>query len=118
MERGAVASLLAARVARFLSTLLGALAILSASTVEARPPVPVIFLHGFSSDASTWEPFGQVLESNAWTFGGCPLVDRANLRVTNLCGSSSELTAGDFYRMQFSSNQDLRIAQQDKQTQA
>ena len=103
---------------RFLSTLLSALAILSASPVEARPPVPVIFLYGFGSDASTWVPFGDVLERNAWTFGGCPLFDRVNLRVSNLCGSSIELTSGDFYRMQFSNNQDLTIAEQADELQA
>jgi pimeloyl-ACP methyl ester carboxylesterase len=106
------------KTARFLSTLLSALAILSASPVEARPPVPVIFLYGFGSDASTWVPFGDVLERNAWTFGGCPLFDRVNLRVTNLCGSSIELTSGDFYRMQFSNNQDLTIAEQADELQA
>ena len=106
------------KTSRFLSTLLSALAILSASPVEARPPVPVIFLHGFSSDASTWGPFGDVLESNAWTFGGCPLFDRVNLRVSNLCGSSMELTSGDFYRMQFSDNQELTIAEQADELQA
>ena len=106
------------KTSRFLSTLLSALAILSASPVEARPPVPVIFLHGFSSDASTWAPFGDVLESNAWTFGGCPLFDRVNLRVSNLCGSSIELTSGDFYRMQFSNDQDLTIAEQADELQA
>jgi PGAP1-like protein len=88
------------------------LAMFLAAPVEARPPVPVIFLHGFNSNFATWAQFANVLGQNGWTFGGCPLFDPVVQIVTNLCAPSSGLSAGDIYLMQFSSNQNLTIVEQ------
>src|SRR5437879_5177202 len=79
---------------------------------HAKPPVPVIFIHGLVGDASSWADFGTTLvEKSGWTFGGCPIFNKNT--VNNICGST--ISAGDFYRLQFSDNQNLTFYKQAKE---
>ena len=61
----------------------------------ARPPYPVIFVHGLASDAGTWTSIAQVLAGQGWDFGGAPTFMPAISGVTGV-------SAGDFYTMNFS----------------
>lgn len=95
-----------------------ALTLVLTTAVDANPPVPVVFVHGLAGDATTWQAFGDVLQRARWTFGGCPLFDRILRLVSNVCNPSPRLFPGDFYRMQFSSNQQLTLDQQGEELEA
>ena len=87
-------------------------ALFLADPASARPPVPVIFIHGIASDATAWQSFGERLEQNGWSFGGCPAFGRLLEVVVNVCSEFPTLSPGDFYRVQFSNNQKLTFAEQ------
>jgi pimeloyl-ACP methyl ester carboxylesterase len=61
----------------------------------ARPPYPVIFVHGIASDASTWLAVAEFLVAQGWMFGGVPTFVPASSAVTGVA-------AGDFYALNFS----------------
>lgn len=67
--------------------------------IDAKPAYPVIFIHGFKSDASTWDSMHNDLITAGWVFGGIPIL---NEFTQNIDGVS----AGDFYRMNFSDSLD------------
>ncbi len=75
-------------------------------SVDARPPVPVVFIHGLGGSAETWKPLGDFLQQNEWTFGGCP-ISLAPGSAGNFCPPTALLSPGDFYQVQFSNNQNL-----------
>ncbi|TAK62904.1 hypothetical protein [Methylobacter sp.] len=75
-------------------------------------PYPVIFIHGLASSAVTWTPFRNYLINNGyWTFGGIPAYNQTTKTVDISCPSDSSVactgSAGDFYTLNFSDNQDL-----------
>src|SRR5467141_1833618 len=76
-------------------------------SVDAKLDVPVIFLHGFAGDETTWQAFGSTLWQNGWTFGGCPLFDNTQGEVVAFSSPQCPpyLSPGYFYRMRFSKNQ-------------
>lgn len=61
----------------------------------ARPPHPVIFVHGLASDAGTWAESTAFLVAQGWVLGGTPTFIPATQGVTSV-------SAGDFYTMNFS----------------
>lgn len=91
--------------------LYGLFLLLTVGSVDARSPVPVIFIHGLAGSADTWKSFGDFLQQNGWSFGGCP-ISLAPGSAGNFCPPTASLSPGDFYRVQFSDNQNLTFDQQ------
>lgn len=88
-------------------TLIGLVALLSASRTEALEPepisAPVLFIHGLSGSAdSTWGDFTQYLSDRGLTFGGSPTYDPADDSVYNSLDPASPLVPADFYTMNMS----------------
>src|SRR5919197_548850 len=85
------------------------------SSAHARPPIPVIFIHGLAGSAdTTWKTFGGFLEQIGWIFGGCP-ISLAPSSAGNFCPLTASLSPGDFYRAQFSDNQNLTFHEQGRE---
>ncbi len=95
---------------------------LSAWLVEAgcgAHPYPVIFIHGLASSAETWDAYRDYLIKNAgWTFGGIA-VYHPDTKTTDISCPADPVqlaactgTAGDFYTLNFSDNQNLPFAVQ------
>lgn len=86
----------------------------------APPALPVLFIPGILGDSSTWKDLGRVLEHAGWQLGGCPAFDQTLGTMVSVptCtdgsgpGTSGPLRPGDFYRMQFSDNQQLTFLEQ------
>lgn len=91
--------------------LCGLFLLLTIGSVDARSPVPVIFIHGLAGSADTWKSFGDFLQQNGWSFGGCP-ISLAPGSAGNFCPPTASLSPGDFYRVQFSDNQNLTFIEQ------
>lgn len=75
-------------------------------SAQAKPPFPVIFIHGIWSSAATWGPTRDYLTKNGWKFGGSPSFDSRTGQF--LTGASP----GDFYTMSFSDSDSLSFEQQ------
>lgn len=78
---------------------------LSPLALEAKPPHPVIFLHGFNSSAETWSDFAQILNTAGWEFGGVPTYNPITDEV-------EDVSPGDFYRLDFSDSDDAQYPAQ------
>lgn len=101
-----------------------ALAILlfSIGSTYAKPPFPVIFLHGLGGDANgTWGDFATFLRKNDWQFSGCLRFSTADTQVINEGDSCLEYQTnsdvspdafGGFYVVNFSDNNNLTFKQQ------
>jgi triacylglycerol lipase len=75
---------------------------------------PVIFIHGFASSADTWATYRNYLINNGlWTFGGIPAYNPATQAVSINCPADTTVpctgSAGDFYTLNFSNNQNLSL---------
>jgi triacylglycerol lipase len=77
-------------------------------------PYPIIFIHGLASSANVWIPYRNYLVNNGgWTFGGIPAYNQITKTVDINCPfDPTQLiactgSAGDFYTLNFSDNQNL-----------
>src|SRR6266496_88608 len=70
------------------------------------PEHPIIFIHGFAGSAESWRGFGEFLSKNGWRNGGVATVDPGSGRLRGV------LASGDFYVLQFSSNDELTLDRQ------
>ena len=88
-----------------LSLALGMLLVALSAHALDKPPYPVIFIHGFTGDASGWGTFRNALVANGWSYGGSPSYDTLKMTV-------ADAGPGDFYALSFSSSTELTFSEQ------
>ena len=92
---------------------MGDLSLLLKESGCGEKPYPIIFVHGIASSADTWATYREYLINNAgWTFGGIPAFNPADKTVAISCPADSMSctgSAGNFYTVNFSDNQELPL---------
>jgi alpha-tubulin suppressor-like RCC1 family protein/pimeloyl-ACP methyl ester carboxylesterase len=88
-------------------------------TSEAAAPTypatyPVIFIHGLNSSSATWDDFrNHLVNDQHWIFGGnLKLLNGTVIGAVNPYSYTVNISAGDFYTLDFSSSTELTFEQQ------